>query len=110
MQNPLYFHQQITDLTNNGQIVLNDRGLVEIWNQWMETASDITAGNALGHNLETLFPQKLPPRLLKAVDQAIQVGHSSVLSSAFTPHPFPLKHPQDPNLKMTQKLFQLSNK
>ncbi|MDJ0836122.1 MAG: response regulator [Acidobacteriota bacterium] len=97
-------NRKLHELSHHGQIVLDGEGRIVVWNQWLEQAGGISAAEAEGKTLRELFPDPLPGRLLRAVQQALISGQSSVLSSAFTPHPFPLKHPYDPNLKMTQRV------
>jgi len=104
MSEPSGLYQTICELSNHGQIVLDAARRVVVWNKWLETASAIPRERAWGCRLPDIFAKPLPPRLLKAIDQAIDQSLSSVLSSAFTPHPFPLAHPYDDRLSMTQRV------
>jgi len=82
----------IIEQSDCGKILIDQQERVLLWNRWLEEKSQIKAERAKGSKLEDLFSEKLPMRLKRAISDALR-GLSSVVSSAFTPHPFPLKHP-----------------
>ncbi|CAM2067082.1 Response regulator [Sulfidibacter corallicola] len=96
--------QKACDLCSHGTIILDADRKVILWNHWMQQASGIPTSGAEGKALNELFGDTLPPRLLRAIDAALEQGQSSLLSTAFTPNPFPFQHPTHGGILMTQKV------
>ncbi|HEB53767.1 MAG TPA: hypothetical protein ENI87_10995 [bacterium] len=86
-----------------GQIVLEERHEIVLWNAWVESASGIPATFALGERIEDVFSD-LPSRVLQAIEESLRTGMSSVLSRAFLPHPFPLGNRQFRDRPMFQSV------
>jgi hypothetical protein len=73
-----------------GVIVLNDHADIVVWNDWLQQRSQLVREHALNHSLATLFPELDQSRLLRACEQALQMGLSSLLSSTLHRAPLPL--------------------
>ncbi|MFT5052565.1 MAG: PAS domain S-box-containing protein, partial [Chlamydiales bacterium] len=91
--------------SSTGLIMVDESRSIILWNNKMESWSGLTQEVVIGQQLATVFPgHALAPRLLRAVDLATRTGSSSVLSQAFTPHPFPLTQVQDPSRRAVQSV------
>jgi PAS domain S-box-containing protein len=85
------FSGEIFEALDNGLIVL-DAGLgVALWNAWMASATGISAEQARGRTLETLFPNAGLRRLTAAAREALENGSSSLLTHALHGRLMPLK-------------------
>ena len=80
----------VFDTVDVGLIVVDPQRLVRAWNAWLAAASGISAADALGQRLESLFPRTADNRLSAAVDQALEAGASSLLTHALHGVIFPL--------------------
>jgi PAS domain S-box-containing protein len=81
----------VFDVVDIGVIVIDDERLVRGWNAWMAAASGLARDAVVGQRLEQLFPEGAHGRLSGAVDQALEVGASSILTQALHGSIFPLK-------------------
>ncbi|MBL4907740.1 MAG: diguanylate cyclase [Sneathiella sp.] len=73
----------VIDKSEFGGIVLNGAQRVLIWNQKMASYSGICREMALGRRMVSLFDDNLPARFINSIDQALNLGMSSVLSYKF---------------------------
>ncbi len=71
-------------------MLIDENHQVLLWNNWMTRAADIPAETAVGCRLDDLFGAAMPTRLAQAVDDAIRLGMSSVLSSSLNKRLLPL--------------------
>ena len=81
----------IFDAVDIGLIVLDQNGHVLEWNAWMAMASGIPAEAARHHSLDAIFPGAVNIRLAAAIEDALVVGTSSILSNSLHSIVFPLK-------------------
>jgi PAS domain S-box-containing protein len=81
----------VFDVIDTGLIVIDDRRRVRGWNAWMGLASGIAKEEALGRTLGQLFIEARTGRLLAAIDQALEIGASSILTHALHAGVLPLK-------------------
>ena len=68
------------DALDSGLIVVDRGGVVVIWNSWMAAASRIDAAAAIGRSLGEVFTAKFSPRLTSAIEDAVMLGASSLLT------------------------------
>ncbi len=95
----------MVDQSPQGHVVLDPDRRVLLWSAWIAGATGVPTSSALGCTLVELFgAPSLAPRLLTAIDAALESGNSSRLSWAFTPHPFPIALASDPECKMIQSV------
>ncbi len=85
-----YFLQSLADAADVGLIVLESNSVILLWNAWIEDASRIPRGRALGKPLDDVFDIATSVRLPMAIEQALTSGLSSYLSPRFNGHLFPL--------------------
>ena len=77
------------DRIDLGVVLLDAQGRVLVVNDWMRRHARLHR-DATGQPLTELFGPDLSPRVTAAVNQALQRGHSTRLSSALHPSPLPL--------------------
>ena len=70
----------VTGALDVGIIVLDSRGRVVVWNDWIAAATRVSKEAALGHDLRVLFPSLRDSRLPAAIEDALQIGTSSILT------------------------------
>ncbi len=89
-----------------GIILINENKQITFVNKWMESTSLCSGDDLLGKTLAEAFDGQLSPRLIRAVDSAIDNGRNSVLSQKLNKSPFPL-YKGDGERQLGQKLQQL---
>lgn len=94
----------IVESSTHGIIVLSGDRKVQTWNRWVSEYSKIDAQNAIGQSFDSIFKKTLNPRLIKAIDLAIDAGKATVLSHSFHPHHFPFYKSSISNELMHQKV------
>ena len=87
-----------------GFILIDESGLVCLWNRWITKCSGISEEQALGRKLEDIFALRPDPACLRAIEQALHSGKSTLLSQSFHPHPLPLYRKIAKKTLMTQRL------
>lgn len=80
----------IWNAINLGLILLDDRGQVKMWNDWIARHSGIPADFATGQPLEALFPDGLNASFRTALKNALSHKLPIVLSNALHRSPLPL--------------------
>ena len=80
----------IVDQSNVGILVLNQDSQLICWNQWMAASSNIPAPFALGKTLKEIFPDLQGLRFIQSINDCLNKGMSSLLSTKLNPHPLPL--------------------
>jgi PAS domain S-box-containing protein len=80
----------VLEVIDSGLILLDAERQVILWNAWVSASSGISATNALGKSLYELFPT-LVPRFKTSIDQAFDLGASSLLTHSLHPILFPLR-------------------
>ncbi len=68
------------DALDVGIVVLDAQATVVGWNDWIARASGLSKPAALGKPLLSIFPALQQTRLPAAIDDALQVGSSSILT------------------------------
>jgi PAS domain S-box-containing protein len=79
---PTFEFEAVFHTLDVGVIVLDSRGRIVVWNDWMAGASRISSEAAFGKNIGDLFPSLKDTRLPAAIDDALRVGSSSILTHA----------------------------
>ncbi|WP_420244108.1 PAS domain S-box protein [Roseiterribacter gracilis] len=79
------------DAIDAGLIVIGDGGRILAWNDWIAGASGIAAEQAVGRELDEVFPHLAGGRLPAAIGEAQQNGISSVLTHSLHRSMLPLK-------------------
>src|ERR1041384_5956969 len=75
------FEQEIaTDALDVGVVIVDAKVTVVVWNDWMVRASGISKQAARGNTLLSIFPTLQHTRLPTAIQDALQVGRSSILT------------------------------
>jgi len=90
MSNRAISSQSILDAINGGLIVLDRTGRIALWNAWMQFCSGIGAEDAHGKLLSEVFPHAQLPRLLAAIETALTVGASTIITHTLNPALLPL--------------------
>jgi len=88
-----------------GCILVNKDRRITFWNDWIVKVSQISKKQAIGQELGNIFPELNNRRLLDAIEDAIDSGASALLSTRFSPHPFPFKRFDYPDSPMSQRVF-----
>lgn len=97
----------IWNALNLGLILLDDEGRVRMWNDWVARHSGIPADFAVGHSLESLFPDGLNAPFRTALKNALSHKLPIVLSNALhrTPLPlYPLPITEQPQQRIQQSI------
>jgi PAS domain S-box-containing protein len=81
----------VLDALDSGLAVLDRDERVIAWNEWLCSATGITARDAVGKTLIELFPHISGSRLTSAVQAAMEFGSSTLLSHALHPALLPLR-------------------
>src|SRR6187402_876278 len=68
------------DALDVGVVMLDARVTVVGWNDWIVRASGVSRQDARGKSLLSIFPALQQTRLPAAIDDALQVGSSSILT------------------------------
>ena len=82
---------EVIDALDSGVAVLDDQGRIEIWNDWLVSATGIAPHFARGRTLGELFPDAKLNRLVRAIDDALALGASSLLTHSLHPKLLPLR-------------------
>jgi PAS domain S-box-containing protein len=80
----------VLDALDSGVAVLDEHGHVRIWNEWLASASGIAPSAAIGRRLAELFPTGGLERLGQAIEDALELGASSLLTHSLHPRILPL--------------------
>jgi PAS domain S-box-containing protein len=81
----------VFDAIDAGLIMLDAGRRIVRWNQWMASASGISADAAGGRRLEEVFPLVRETRLFNAVVDALESGVSSILTHSLNRVLLPLR-------------------
>ena len=84
----------VFDAVNSGLVVLNHKGEVVVWNQWMRHRSFIHSEQALGQQLASLFPV-MSQRLQQVIDDALSLQLSAIISTRLARVLLPLYHNEE---------------
>src|SRR5690348_15066630 len=79
------------DALDVGIIMLDVRGIIVGWNEWIARASNIPKEVAIGQNLLALFPDLGKTRLPAVIEDSFKVGSSSILTHTLN-RLFPLRN------------------
>ena len=83
------FSLRLLDQCDCGIVLIGHDRRILIWNDWFADKSDVSKESALELPLEAVFPD-LPANISKAVDNAIRLGLSAILSYSLNRRQFPL--------------------
>ena len=89
----------------HGVIVVDSENIIQLWNEWMEKASNIPPSNAIGKQLTSLFPSLEHGRITNAIQSALSSGVSAAISHAFDKTLFPLHRPGHREQKLKQMIY-----
>lgn len=82
----------VLEALEGGIIVLDSSRRILSWNRWMARSAGISAADAMGRPLLDVFPSLLGTRLWTAVEDALAMGVSSLLTYGLNPSLFPLRY------------------
>jgi PAS domain S-box-containing protein len=68
------------DALDSGIAILDSEQRVIAWNEWLASASNVSANAAMGKTLAEIFPGKQFDRLTSSVSEALNLGTSSFLT------------------------------
>jgi len=92
----------LLDRVDLGLLWLNAQGQIKVCNQWLVDLAGLQS-RPDGQTLTEAFGPEVDPKLLRAVEQALQLGRATRLSHAFHPTPLPLRARRgDPQQRMQQ--------
>ena len=84
--------QRLLQEVSYGQILLDERGRVVLWNRWIEDRSRRAREKVTGLGLEEVFPGRtLSARLLREIRHALAPGHAPGRTRSFAPFALPLR-------------------
>jgi PAS domain S-box-containing protein len=72
----------VFDTVDTGLVVLDSHGCIVGWNEWIARISHLPAQDVLGKTFYDVFPNVRSTRLPGIIDDAFQVGSSSILTHA----------------------------
>ena len=70
----------VFDSVDIGLVVLDSRGYIIGWNEWLARVSRRPASDALGKALSDVFPEVRHTRLPDVIDNSFRAGSSSILT------------------------------
>ena len=76
--------ESIVEQTVHGLIVIDKDLHVQYWNKWMENKSGLKASSVLNKPIDKVFLNANLTRINKALENAIEKGHSASLSQSFS--------------------------
>jgi diguanylate cyclase (GGDEF)-like protein len=79
----------LVDALEQGIIVVDAIGTIEVWNAWMARVSGLETEQAVGRRLVDIVPELGEGRAARAVRRALDRGTSSLLSYALNPGRLP---------------------
>lgn len=82
--------EKLWETINFGLILVDAKGMVLMWNGWVAKHSGIPAEFAIGHSLESLFPDGLDTSFRTAIRNALSHRLPIILSNALHRSPLPL--------------------
>ena len=82
--------EQIFDSVNLGLILVDNDGMVLLWNDWIARHSGINSDCAIDRPFTKVFSNPLPPSFVTAINTALKSGLPLVLSNALHKSPLPL--------------------
>lgn len=82
---------ELAHTVNEGLILIDAEGKVQLWNRWLAERSGVSAPDVLGRRLEEVFPHLANSRLAHAVQIALQQQLPAILSQTLNRRPFPLQ-------------------
>src|SRR6478672_8339798 len=80
----------VFDAADTGFVLLDGDQRVMMWNAWMEAASGIPSAEVRGRRLAEVFADA-PVRIQAAINQALELGASSLVTHSLHPVIFPLR-------------------
>ncbi len=83
---------RVIEAMEGGIVVLDSSGRVLAWNRWMARSSGIAAADAFGRDLTAVFPAIVGTRLWTAIQDALVMGVSGLLTHGLNPSLFPLRY------------------
>ena len=98
-------YEQVFDAIPVGLFLVDKHHFIYAWNKWMAKNTNIPEDKAIGQKLEHLYPDKVSPRLLGALELVIQYGYPQVLSNILNKFiiPVPLERRAYRDLTMMQQ-------
>ncbi|MBJ6127025.1 hybrid sensor histidine kinase/response regulator [Microvirga splendida] len=81
----------VFDAVDTGLIVLDGSMRVVAWNAWFVSASGIASQDAVGRQLDELFPGAVSPGLRSAITDTLEAGSSRLLTHSLHPFVLPLQ-------------------
>ena len=90
MPKDLSLLQKVFHLSNTGLIILNPDHQIHLCNNWIleHLPNDIKVNE--GDDFRAVFTDTVSPRLSRAINTALTLGHPSLLSHKLNKHPLPL--------------------
>lgn len=82
--------EPILNAVKLGLILIDSTGKVALWNEWIAERSGIPSASAIGHSLDSLFPDGLSAPFKTALNNALTRKLPIVLSNALHRSPLPL--------------------
>ncbi|EWY38672.1 hypothetical protein N825_12735 [Skermanella stibiiresistens SB22] len=83
----------VLDALDSGVVILGADHRVQIWNAWMERATDVSKATLMGKSIWEAFPALADSRFSDAIDDALEAGASSVLTHSLHSALLPLHLP-----------------
>ncbi len=80
----------VFDISDNGLVIFDPQGDIELWNNWMQKYTGLSAEEVLGRKLGDVFPELINSRVEQAITQAIRQGAASIISQSIHKAPIPL--------------------
>ncbi|MBF0249494.1 MAG: PAS domain-containing sensor histidine kinase [Alphaproteobacteria bacterium] len=97
----------VSDACDIGILLLNERGDVVFWNQWLERASGIVRKDIVGRSLTDVWPGVRNPRFDHAVRDVFERRLSAILSPRLHGSLFPLSSIKGANTSAPGTMIQL---
>ena len=85
-----YDWAQLFDALNTGIILVDSKGHVLLWNDWMSRHSGVDSEQILNYHLSDAFSETLPKSFIAAINRALSSRLPVVLSNALHKFPLPL--------------------
>ncbi|KTD09418.1 sensor domain-containing diguanylate cyclase [Legionella jamestowniensis] len=100
-----HMYEQVFETIPVGLFLVDKEHAIYAWNKWMVKNTNIEAKEAVGQQLESLYPEMVSPRLGWALEQVLNYGYPQVLSNILNKFviPIPLEKRAYQDLAMMQQ-------
>jgi len=95
----------LANACDNGIIVVDSNRQIVIWNSWMERISRVPTPNAKGKRVTDIYPEVEDTRITGAIEMALDMGLSTILSHTLNRNLFPLTTKKEGSIRIEHSVM-----